>query len=76
MAELDPVFLIEAEALSNIVDELDYFQILKLEPTARPDEIKAAYAAELKETIILRRYTGTGSNRIRFDASARGRAWG
>jgi curved DNA-binding protein CbpA len=46
MAEIDPIFLIEAEALTHIIDELDYFQILKLETTARIDEIKAAYFRE------------------------------
>ncbi|MEI9804098.1 MAG: hypothetical protein WDN48_06040 [Pseudolabrys sp.] len=37
------------------------------------DAIKAAYAAELKETIIVRRYTGAGINRPHFDAAARAR---
>lgn len=39
-------------------------------------EIKAHYAAELKETIIVRRYTGAGATRPKFDAEARGKAWG
>lgn len=39
-------------------------------------EIKAHYAAELKETIIVRRYTGSGTNRPKFDAEVRGKAWG
>lgn len=39
-------------------------------------EIKAHYAAELKETIIVRRYTGAGANRPKFDAEVRGKAWG
>ncbi len=39
------------------------------------DEIKAHYAAELKETIIVRRYTGSGTNRPKFDAAVRGKAW-
>ena len=38
------------------------------------DEIKAHYAAELKETIIVRRYTGSGTNRPKFDAQVRGKA--
>src|SRR4051794_26157783 len=46
MAEIDPVFLIEAEALATIVDELDYFQILKIDAKARPDEVKQAYFRE------------------------------
>lgn len=40
------------------------------------DELKAHYAAELHETIIVRRYTGAGANRPKFDAEVRGRAWG
>lgn len=46
MAEIDPVFLIETEALSQILDELDYFQILKIETNVRVEEIKAAYFRE------------------------------
>ncbi len=38
-------------------------------------ELKAHYAAELQEPIIVRRYTGAGANRPKFDAAARGRAW-
>jgi hypothetical protein len=37
-------------------------------------QIKAAYARELKETIIVRRYTGTGTARPFFDIEARGKA--
>lgn len=37
-------------------------------------EIKAAYARDLKETIVVRRYTGAGANRPRFDAAVRGKA--
>ncbi len=37
-------------------------------------EIKAAYASELKETIGVRRYTGAGANRPRFDVYVRGKA--
>lgn len=39
-------------------------------------EIKAHYAAELQETVIVRRYTGAGANRPKFDVEARGKAWG
>lgn len=46
MPELDPVFEIETLALADIIDQLDYFQILKLEQTASPPEIKAAYFRE------------------------------
>ncbi len=37
-------------------------------------EIKRAYAAELKETIGVRRYTGAGANRPRYDIFIRGKA--
>ncbi len=40
------------------------------------DEIKAAYAANLLETVTLRRFTGTGADRPKFDANVRGKAWG
>ena len=43
MPEFDPIFAIEAEALGAIIDELDYFQILEIEQTAAPTEIKEAY---------------------------------
>jgi curved DNA-binding protein CbpA len=46
MPQNDPAFLIEAEAVADIIDELDYFQILKLEQTASQEEIKAAYFRE------------------------------
>ena len=37
-------------------------------------EIKRAYARELKETIGVRRYTGTGATRPRYDIFIRGKA--
>ena len=40
------------------------------------DELKTHYASELNETIIVRRYTGAGTSRPKFDAEVRGRAWG
>jgi curved DNA-binding protein CbpA len=46
MAELDPVFEIEAQALAGIVDQLDYFQILKIEQSVGIGEIKEAYFRE------------------------------
>ena len=39
-------FEIEAEALAQVLDELDYFQILKIGQSASPGEIKAAYYRE------------------------------
>lgn len=46
MAEIDPVFEIETQAVAQLIDELDYFQLLKLEHNAAPDAIKAAYFRE------------------------------
>ena len=40
------------------------------------DDIKAHYAAELQEPVIVRRYTGAGNSRPKFDAEVRGKAWG
>jgi DnaJ-class molecular chaperone len=39
-------FEIEAQALAQILDELDYFQILKIGQNASPPELKAAYYRE------------------------------
>jgi hypothetical protein len=38
------------------------------------DDIVALYRAELKERIIVRRYTGTGTNRPHFDVPVRGKS--
>lgn len=46
MADLDPVFEIETQAVSLIIDELDYFQILKIEQTAPLPVIRDAYFQE------------------------------
>lgn len=46
MAELDPVFEIETQAVSLIIDELDYFQILKVEQTTPVSAIRDAYFRE------------------------------
>src|SRR5256885_4595525 len=43
---MDDAFEIEAQALAQILDELDYFQILKVGQAASPHEIKAAYYRE------------------------------
>ncbi len=43
---MDEAFEIEAQALAQILDELDYFQILKIGQQASPAEIKAAYYRE------------------------------
>ena len=39
-------FEIEATALAQVLDELDYFQILKVGQNVSPNEIKAAYYRE------------------------------
>ena len=43
---MDESFEIEAQALAQILDELDYFQILKVGQNAAPGEIKNAYYRE------------------------------
>ena len=43
---MDDSFEIEAQALAQILDELDYFQILKVGQNATPVEIKHAYYRE------------------------------
>lgn len=45
----DPVFEIEAQALASILDELDYFQILKIPTDASPADVKAAYYRESRQ---------------------------
>lgn len=45
----DPVFEIEAQALASILDELDYFQILKIPPEASLADVKAAYYRESRQ---------------------------
>ena len=44
--EIDEAFEIEAQALAQIMDELDYFQILKIPQTASPPEVKRSYYRE------------------------------
>ena len=46
MDAIDPSFEIEVQALVQILDELDYFQILKVPHTADPPTIKLAYYRE------------------------------
>lgn len=43
---MDAAFVIEIEALSSALDQLDYFGVLKLPQGAAPAEIKAAYYRE------------------------------
>ncbi len=46
MDSLDPNFEIEVQALVQVLDELDYFQILKVPHEAEPHELKLAYYRE------------------------------
>ena len=43
---MDDAFEIEAAALAQVLDELDYFQVLKVGQAASPNEIKTAYYRE------------------------------
>ncbi len=43
---MDAGFLIEVETLAAVIDQLDYFGVLKIPQTATPGEIKAAYYRE------------------------------
>jgi curved DNA-binding protein CbpA len=43
---MDPQFLMEVETLAVVLDQLDYFGVLKVPQTASPPEIKAAYYRE------------------------------
>ncbi len=43
---MDAQFLIEVETLAAVLDQLDYFGVLKVPQTATPGEIKAAYYRE------------------------------
>ena len=43
---MDAQFLIEAETLATVLDQLDYYAVLKIPHTATPGEIKRAYYRE------------------------------
>ncbi len=43
---MDAQFLIEVETLATVLDQLDYFGVLKIPQTATPGDIKAAYYRE------------------------------
>jgi DnaJ-class molecular chaperone len=42
----DPQFEIEVQILAQAVDDMDYFQVLKVEQSATPAQVKAAYYKE------------------------------
>jgi DnaJ-class molecular chaperone len=43
---MDAQFLIEVETLATVLDQLDYYGVLKLEPGAGASDVKAAYYRE------------------------------
>lgn len=43
---MDPQFVIECQILAQSIEQMDYFQILKVEQTATTGEVKAAYYQE------------------------------
>lgn len=43
---MDAAFLMEVETLAAVLDQLDYFGVLKIQQTATPADIKAAYYRE------------------------------
>lgn len=45
---MDLEFATEAETLAQILDQLDYFQVLKLEQDATPNQIKDAFHRETR----------------------------
>lgn len=46
---MDPELQIKYQLLSTLIDEMDYYQILKVPPNASLNDIKAAYHAESRE---------------------------
>lgn len=46
---MTPEFEIQTSAVAQILDELDYFQILHIDQNATPAEIKAAYYRESRQ---------------------------
>ncbi len=42
----DQQFEVELEVIAGLIDDLDYFQVLKIEQDATPGQIKAAYYRE------------------------------
>lgn len=46
---MDPDIIVKYDILSQVIDEMDYYQVLKVPPTAGPAEIKAAFHTESRE---------------------------
>ncbi|HSM91898.1 MAG TPA: J domain-containing protein [Anaeromyxobacteraceae bacterium] len=61
---MDPQFLNEVEALAGVLDQLDYFGVLKIPQTASPPEIKAAYYRESR-AFHPDRFAAVGDPRVR-----------
>ncbi len=43
---MDAAFLMEVETLAAVLDQLDYYGVLKLQPGAGAADVKAAYYRE------------------------------
>jgi DnaJ-class molecular chaperone len=61
---MDVQFLIEVETLATVLDQLDYYGVLKLEPGAGASEVKAAYYRESR-TFHPDRYAAVESAEVR-----------
>src|SRR5512137_673160 len=61
---MDAQFLMEVEMLSTVLDQLDYYGVLKLEPGAGVAEVKAAYYRESR-TFHPDRYAAVESAEVR-----------
>jgi DnaJ-class molecular chaperone len=61
---MDAQFLLEVEMLATVLDELDYYGVLKLEPGAGVADVKAAYYRESR-TFHPDRYAAVESAEVR-----------
>jgi len=61
---MDAQFLLEVEMLATVLDQLDYYGVLKLEPGAGVAEVKAAYYRESR-TFHPDRYAAVESAEVR-----------
>lgn len=46
---MDPDIIVKYDILAHVIDEMDYYQILKVAPTASPAEVRNAFHAESRE---------------------------